>query len=114
MGIKINRIIILLLLLGITSIGSQCKKRFGCANMVYNFEIGVKTSPNNDTINIGDTIWFEINSPSTLKDQNTNQLINYSGVENLGSGISLDKLGLNNLFPIGVFTALIFHGKLVS
>ncbi len=100
MGIKNNRIIILLLLLGIASIGSQCKKRFGCAETVYNFEIGVKAFPDNDSINIGDTIWLEINTPDTLRDQHTNELINYSGVENLGSGISLNKLGANNQFII--------------
>ena len=65
----------------------QCKKRFGCADTVYNFEIGVRAVPDLDSVNVGDTIWFEINSATQLKDVN-GQLIDYSNAENLGTGIS--------------------------
>lgn len=70
----------------------QCKKRTGCANTVYNFEIGVKATPDMDSINIGDTIWFSIDAPDMLRDIQTNALINYSGVANLGSAIGIQKL----------------------
>lgn len=89
----------LLLLIALASLNFQCKKRFGCADTVYNFEIGVKAYPDSDSINIGDTIWFEINTPDILRDKQTNALIDYSGVENLGSVISLQKLN-NNSFTI--------------
>lgn len=83
----------------ISNLNFQCKKRFGCADTVYNFEIGVKAYPDLEGINIGDTIWFEISTPDILRDKQTNALIDYSGVENLGSVVSLQKLD-NNSFSI--------------
>ncbi len=97
----INKLYIpfLLLLIALASLNFQCKKRFGCADTVYSFEIGIKAYPDSDSINIGDTIWLEINTPDILRDKQTNALINYSGVENLGSVISFQKLD-NNSFTI--------------
>ena len=90
---------LIFLLFALASINFQCKKRTGCANNVYNFEIGVKAYPDFDSLNIGDTLWFNINTPDTLRDKQTNALINYSGVANLGSVISMEKL-YNNSFTI--------------
>lgn len=87
---------LILLLLAIPMLSLQCRKSFGCADTVYNFEIGVKAYPDADSINVNDTIWLEINTPDILRDKLSNTLINYSGVENLGSGISFQKLDNNN------------------
>jgi len=104
------------LLMAIASINFQCKKRFGCANTVYNFEIGVKAYPDYDSINIRDTIWFEINTPDTLRDIQSNELINYSGVENLGSVISIEKLDGNNftIKALKKFEFILINGTEVS
>lgn len=81
--------VVILLSIAITTTFSTCKKGgLGCANTVYNFQIGVKAYPDKDSIQIGDTIWIEINSPTSLTDLISNKLVNYSGAKNLGSAIS--------------------------
>ena len=52
----------------ITSCGKECKT-------YYTFEMPVTISPINDSINIGDTLWFEINVSSMLKDRESNTVI---------------------------------------
>lgn len=93
MGIKILSIVALFII-AMTSIFSTCKKGGlgGCANTVYNFKIGVQAYPDKDSIRVGDTIWFEINTPTTLIDKGTNSFIDYSGTENLGSAIGFEKI----------------------
>lgn len=82
-----------LYLIALISIYAQCNKpRLDCANTVYSFELGIKAYPDKDSINVGDTIWLEVNEPTTLKDGFTGQMINYSGAVNLGSAISFAKL----------------------
>ena len=51
---------------------------------------------------IGDTLWLEINILITLKDNNSNNNINYSGAQNLGTVITL-----LNILPSGVDTGAI-------
>ena len=63
----------------------------------------MKEYPGKDTFHVGDTIWFEIHSPDILNDLITNKLINYSGVENLGSVIGVQQLDSNNNFIIKAF-----------
>lgn len=65
----------------------ECKKlQIDCTQVKYNFQLPVKAYPDQDTINIGDTIWLEINESVTLKNTDGN-LINYGGAANLGSAI---------------------------
>ncbi|MEP7229638.1 MAG: hypothetical protein ABI691_05270 [Ginsengibacter sp.] len=75
-----------LFFIAITTTFSTCKKG-GCANTVYNFEIGVKAYPDRDSIHIGDTLWVEINAPTTFTDLVSNNDVNYAGAANLGSAI---------------------------
>ena len=46
----------------------ECKKlQIDCTQVKYNFQLPVKAYPNKDSINIGDTLWLEINEPITFK-----------------------------------------------
>jgi len=90
---------LLLFLTVILSSSMQCKKIVGCAETIYNFEIGVKAYPDIDSITIGDTIWFEVNTPSLLKDVN-GQMVDYSTAANLGSAVSFHTLSEDNQFTI--------------
>ena len=64
-----------------------CKKlEIDCTQVKYNFQLPVKAYPNKDSINIGDTLWLEINEPITFKNTDSS-LINYGGAENLGSAV---------------------------
>lgn len=84
---------LILAFIALTSICAQCNKpRLDCANTKYSFELGIKAYPDKDSINVGDTLWLEINEPTTLKDGFTGQMISYSGAANLGSAISFAKL----------------------
>lgn len=94
-----NILLIAIVVFGLLNLQFQCNKRLDCATTVYNFEIGIKAYPNKDSINVGDTIWFEVNEPTTLKDFQTGRIINYSGAENLGSVISFHQLS-----PLKQFT----------
>lgn len=99
MVIKLLRVVIPIFI-GMTTIFSTCKKRFGCADNVYSFQMGIKAYPNYDSIKVGDTLWFDLKEPTTLEDVQTGKIINYSGAENLGSNLSFLKLSLSNSFNI--------------
>ena len=50
--------------------------------------MGIKAYPNQDSIHVGDTVWIEVNEPTTLRDAFSGKMIDYSGTANLGSVIS--------------------------
>ena len=87
MGIRSNTII---LLVAISTIYATCKKN--CLTATYAFKIGVKAIPNLDSINIGDTIWLDINEPTTLQSLESGALINFSNATNLGSNIGFQEV----------------------
>ena len=103
--------------IAVISTFSTCKKGgLGCANTVYFFQIGVKSFPNYDSIHIGDTLWFDINSTSTLEDSVSKKMIDYSNAENLGSDIAIEKI-INATTFIGSvqsFNYLLIKGKEVQ
>jgi hypothetical protein len=75
---------------------SSCNKN--CVETTYSFELPIKAHPNLDSINIGDTVWLEINEPTTLKNFD-GRLINYSSAENLGSVVAFQKIdSINKTF----------------
>lgn len=69
-----------------------CKKRTDCKQNIYSFEAFFKLYPNKDSVQLNDTIWLELTTPTHLNDLSTNQTIDYSGAVNLGTNISFDKL----------------------
>lgn len=80
------------MLLSLASIYATCHKHLDCRETVYNFEMGIKAYPDKDSINVGDTIWLEINEPTILKDVQTGNNVDFSGAANLGTAISFLKL----------------------
>lgn len=75
----------------ITTIYATCDKRSDCFNSVYSFSINSKAYPSNDSINISDTIWIEINEPVDMVDGISGNKISYANAENLGLGITIDQ-----------------------
>ena len=74
------------------SVQFQCKKSIGCAGSVYSFALELKAYPDHDSLRIGDTIWLEVDAPTSLTDLQTGREIDYSGAANLGSAISFQAL----------------------
>lgn len=93
MGFKSLNIILLLIISAFTlSTCSTCKiMELGCDKTIYTFQIGVKAYPDKDSVQVGDTIWFEINEPVSFTDINTNDTVNYSGAVNLGSALGFGR-----------------------
>ena len=87
------------ILISMAAFFSTCTPRFDCANTTYNFEIGVKAYPDEDSIHVGDTIWFEINESTALKDMIRN------GVRSTGAG---------GRFPNGWVTYTLPNGNAAS
>ncbi len=71
---------------------STCKKKLDCRESVYSFEIGIKAYPDKDSINVGDTVWLEVNETTVLTDGQTGRSIDYRGAANLGSAIGFQAL----------------------
>jgi hypothetical protein len=106
----------LLLLITSATIFSTCKKKFGCDETVYNFEICVKAYPDKDSIHIGDTIWIEANTATIFEDMPSGKMIDYSGAENLGSAIGFGQfLNRDSVIPAaGSFDYFLLKGVSVK
>lgn len=96
MSFKTTYIKISLIVISLTSIHSQCNKKLDCRESVYNFAIGIKAYPDKDSINLGDTLWLEVNEPTTLNDLPTGRMIDFSGAANLGIAIGVAELISSN------------------
>lgn len=88
-------LIILFLVLIVLS-ANTCKK-IDCAVSVYSFEAKAKILNAADSINIGDTIWLEINCPISQPNLATGQTIQYSNAANLGTAIGFGELVLPSI-----------------
>lgn len=104
-----NLIIAAALLLCLVNSGFQCRKSFGCAGTLYNFKLGVKAYPDTETVIADDTIWLEINEPTTLQDIRTGRDINWSNAANLGSVLSFHQLSNQNEFTVKAADKFDFH-----
>jgi hypothetical protein len=78
-----------------------------CTNVTYGFELPVKALPDKDTLNIGDTLWFEINH-STDFINTDGKKITFSNAANLGSLLSFDKLSIAGTFTDHAANLFIF------
>lgn len=112
MAINIKKIAVLVIIYSST-VYSTCKKSIlGCASSTYSFEIDARIYPDKDTVQVGDTIWVEINSPDVFTDQISNQQINFSNANNLGTDMGFVKL--INPSPIQLADAVsLFHFTLL-
>ncbi len=105
----------ILIFIALACTNASCKKLgLHCANNIYTFKIGVKAYPDFDSIHLGDIIWFEINTPSSLRDESSSTLINYSGSVNLGTAISFVKfIGGSASDPGALYDAKSFNDSVI-
>jgi hypothetical protein len=80
------------LLICYLGIWASCNKNINCTENIYSFNMGIKAYPSRDSMNVGDTVWLEVNEPTTLNDVQTGRTIDYSGTANLGSAIGFQAL----------------------
>lgn len=85
-----TKLIIALFVIVACSMQATCKKN--CVSATYTFKIGVKANPNLDSINIGDTIWLDINEPVVLTDLESGMQINYSNATSLSALIGFQEV----------------------
>ena len=97
--------------IAVTSTFSTCKKgRLACANTVYSFQMDIEAYPDIDSMRIGDTLWFEVNSPTTFQEIITDRMIDYSGAENLGTAIGFGQFSNDSI----IVAANSFDYKLIQ
>jgi hypothetical protein len=70
----------------------QCRKRLSCGTTTYSFSVGIRVLPDRDSLRIGDTIWLEIDEPTTQLDLFTQTRIDYSRAENFGTNFNFAKI----------------------
>ena len=104
----------ILLITAVATTFSTCKKGgiLGC-HQSFAFTIDAKVFPDKDTVNIGDTIFVEVNFPTTLTDSSSGEIANLNG----GSGVSTDMgfVKLVNNSPIELDDAVAdFDFKLIN
>ncbi len=88
MGIKSCKLIFCCLIVALTTF-SNCKRKYGCAETKYSFEIGASVLADRDSIRIGDTVWLKVQEPVRLNDLTSRAVIDYSKAANLGTLVSL-------------------------
>lgn len=84
------KLVLLLTIIIWLTVYASCQKN--CIDENYAFSINNKFYPDKDTIAVGDTIWMEINTPTTNIDLIRQQPVDFSGAVNLGTAISFLKL----------------------
>lgn len=105
---------IFILLAGVITITSSCGK-LCLTDTAFNFQISVKAYPDRDSIRIGDTIWLEINAPTSLQDISSKKIVDYSGTENLGSAIGFERITIGNpIVSANSFNYILITGIQVS
>jgi hypothetical protein len=65
------------------------KRGLGCANTVYNFQIGETIIPDKDSVHIGDTLFLKVFTSAALNEFQTGRLIDYSNTSNLGNVVTI-------------------------
>jgi len=116
MVIKENIVIIIILILtGCFFINSGCHKP--CVPNHYNFQIdSTSIKPAKDSITIGDTLFFESITSTSMTNKSDRKLINYSGADNLGSVLGIGELvGLNQIGDaVNYFSYIPIQGKIYT
>ncbi len=70
---------------------SKCGKvGRNCSDNIYSFNSdSAKVYPDKDSIQVGDTLWLEASTPTTVKDSTTGKTVDYANAENMGIAISM-------------------------
>ena len=80
-------------MVAITSIDSTCKKEIlGCANSVYSFQTGMSVYPDQEAMHVGDTLWIEMNIPTSQTDMSSGKIIDYSNAANFGANVGMSEI----------------------
>jgi hypothetical protein len=111
---KINSLLFIFLLITITLLLQKCsckKINIDCSRTIYTFKISIEVFPQKDTLKIGDTIWFRLNSPVQLRDLNSNTFINYSSAANLGSVVNFRALSTSKEYTIDAVSMFTYNLK---
>jgi hypothetical protein len=96
---------LIIVIIYFSSVYSSCRKGIGCKEIIYSFSTNIRAYPDNDSINVNDTIWIEFSSPSQLNDINSGASINFSGAANLGTSIDFLKFTGGSISNPGVIPA---------
>lgn len=89
---KISTIFILLAIT-ITSVFSSCGKNIiGACHQSFAFSIDAKVYPDKDSVNIGDTIFVEVNIPTTLIEAPSGEIANLVGASHISTDMGFVKL----------------------
>jgi hypothetical protein len=83
---------IVIIILAFPLFFEKCNCSKDCLDETYSFQIYVKGYPVMDSVAVSDTVWFEINESTSLKDLTRNSIIDFANATNLGSAIGLDEL----------------------
>lgn len=77
---------------GFGSLQFQCQRTMGCAENIYQFNMDITARPDSAAVNVGDTVWFDVDESSTLTDQVAGAPVDYSGAANLSTVVSFNQL----------------------
>lgn len=72
-------------------INTGCPRK-SCIEVTYAFNVQSEIIPNDDSLQIGDTIFVMSTFPNMLKDEYSGQLVDYSGALKIGSTLGIGEL----------------------
>lgn len=83
-----------------------------CRDADFSFELAIKAYPDSPGINLGDTIWFEINSSTRFKDDLSGNFIDYDKATNLGAEMYFAGVIKDSIFamPVDKFDFILKKG----
>jgi hypothetical protein len=85
---------------------SSCRKPF-CTHHQYEFAGTDSFSPEKDSINVGDTVWFRSSLPVQMVEVNTNQSVDWSRASGVVTQINFSSLSSGNP-TIGAVDSFLF------
>ncbi len=92
MATKISTIFIFLAIT-ITSVFNSCGKNIiGACHQSFAFSIDAKVYPDKDSVNVGDTIFVEVNFPITLTDSSSGEIAHLDGASGVATDMGFEKL----------------------
>jgi hypothetical protein len=113
MAIKLPAVVFLAFIY-VSNVFGTCKK--DCSQNIYSFDAFFTAHLDEDSIQLRDTLFLELTTPTQLRDAITNQIINFTQAANFGTDISFDKLlGNNNVqFCAGCFELKLINGAFLE
>jgi hypothetical protein len=106
----------LIVVISLTTLYGTCRKQIDCSQTDYAFKGDFKVYPDEDSIQVGDTIFLEFDHSTLFQDLTRNISVDYKEALNLGSAISFTEFLSNQqeAGAVGNFTRTIVYGKLNS